>query len=185
MRLGEELDRRGYDFGPQEFEDAVLSVFDADYSDWTDEELICNTPHADKFVKAVRGRFRGLTIPHWLVNQTLLNLRKRSRTGHQPHGQQRAAVRLIDELERRGYAFGTQAFDDAIIGVFEERYPDWTDEELICNTPEAERFVRMIRGRLGDPTPKIPHWLINERLINLRKGSKVARRTGRRIRIAH
>jgi hypothetical protein len=80
MRLGEELERRGYAFGPQAFEDAILGVFEEKYSDWTDEELVCNTPQANKFVKEVRQRLGCETIPHWLVNQTLLNIRKRSKT---------------------------------------------------------------------------------------------------------
>jgi hypothetical protein len=85
MRLSEELERRGCTLSIQAFEEIVLVTFEAMFPETTDEDVICDTfGKARRFVLAVREKI-GLgcasqPIPSWVINKTLINLRKRSKT---------------------------------------------------------------------------------------------------------
>jgi hypothetical protein len=78
-------------------------------------------------------------------------------------------MKLEVELKAAGCSLSAQAFRDIVIGVFDEHYAGWTDERLVCDTPEATKFVQLVRAQLGR---RIPAVLINQTLINIRKASR-------------
>lgn len=59
-------------------------------------------------------------------------------------------------------------FRKVIEKKFNDMFPDWTDDALLCKPTEALRFDEAVREEIGD---KIPDEVINRTLINIRKAA--------------
>lgn len=76
-RLKNELDAVGCDIDEAEFRDIVQEIKAVLFPTISDEEMICHTEsHARHYIAAVRARCQCQNLPDWLINRTLLNIRK-------------------------------------------------------------------------------------------------------------
>jgi hypothetical protein len=83
-------------------------------------------------------------------------------------------MRFADVLEGCGCPVAPRRFDEVLVATFEESCPaGWSDERFTCDTPRADRFVREVWKRLGY---RVPHWIVNLRVFNLRKSKLVEKR---------
>jgi hypothetical protein len=87
-------------------------------------------------------------------------------------------LRLEDELRECGSTVDPDAVKDAVLEVYLKHFGQRTSEDLVCDTPAAARYVKLVRQRLG--CRKVPALTINRTLFSLRKQSRLP--AGRRKR---
>lgn len=77
-------------------------------------------------------------------------------------------MRLNEELPRCNCAMSPEQFRAVVEEKFNEMFPDWTDDALLCKPREALKFDDAVRLAVG---ADVPDEVINRTLINLRKSS--------------
>jgi hypothetical protein len=80
LRLSDELKAAGSDKDPEAFRELIMDMFAENYRDMTDEDLLCNPDRLIPFDDLIRCRARCVALTDGLINRTLINMRKRSKS---------------------------------------------------------------------------------------------------------
>lgn len=80
VKLQDELKQYGCDVDAQEFREILADTFARMFRGWTDERMVSDTAAARDFDNAVRRIVNCPDLPDVLINMTILNMRKNSRT---------------------------------------------------------------------------------------------------------
>jgi hypothetical protein len=76
MKLAEELPIVGWRGTPNEFRERLADIFNGEYRNHTDEDLLCNPRNALHFCNVIRAALRIPDAPDILILRTLTNMRK-------------------------------------------------------------------------------------------------------------
>jgi len=80
-------------------------------------------------------------------------------------------MRFEEHLEAAGWDRGVAEFEHLMASTYANLAPDTSVDKLLCNPQMAMHFDNVIRKRSG---VHLPDEVINEKLMNMRKGGKAA-----------
>lgn len=79
-------------------------------------------------------------------------------------------MRLKAELQKCNCPADPDTFRDVVESTFNRMYPDWTDDQLLCQPVKALEFDNEVRAAVK--CAAVPDEVINRTLINLRKSNQ-------------
>ena len=166
-RLKTILEQLQCEFSSDEFEAKLDSYFDENYPEFTEDELLCRPPLAMEFCREIRTHFDNPEIPEEVICKTLQKLRKKGPANKERGRSTRISLKRA--LEGAGTRLTSEQFRMMVVDSFNQSYPEWSADKLICNPTEAGQYCESIRQSV----PRLEDHVILRTLINVRKNVNI------------